>query len=101
MYDIIKLLRRGASILLCLGLEGEIAVGWALFRMLFVLLLAVFFYFTFIQPGKSVKEHILILNDLGTVGLLLCSGAEGQIFTLSAQGFDLATFWLAAQRSNH
>ena len=28
-----------------------------------------------------------------------CSGAECQIFTLSARGFDLATYQLLAQRS--
>ena len=34
-------------------------------------------------------------------GTVPCSGAEQQIVTLSARGFDLTTFRLLAQRSNH
>ena len=40
---------------------------------------------------------IHIIGDRGTVGELPCSGEEQQIFTLSARGFDPATFRLLAQ----
>ena len=51
-----------------------------------------FFFYVFLYLPRQVSyEQILIYNDsLGTVG-------ERQIFTLSARGFDLATFRLLAQ----
>jgi hypothetical protein len=43
------------------------------------------------------KEQIRIYNDgIGTMGKLPCSGAERQIFNLSARGFDLPTSQLLA-----
>ena len=59
-------------------------------------------YLFYLYLTSQLKEQIIISNDcLGTVGKLPCSGAERQICTLSAWGFELATFRLLVQRSNH
>ena len=48
-----------------------------------------------VQGATLLNVH----SARGTVGLLPCSGAEWQIFTLSVWGFDPATFLLLAQLS--
>uniref|UniRef100_A0A674D9I3 Doublecortin domain-containing protein n=1 Tax=Salmo trutta TaxID=8032 RepID=A0A674D9I3_SALTR len=50
-------------------------------------------------PRKGLIQNIDSLP--GPTRELPYSGAEPQIFTLSARGFNLATFQLLAQRSNH
>jgi hypothetical protein len=62
----------------------------------------ILFLFNLYLTRQVSKEQSLIYNDgLGTVGSLPCAGAERPIFTLSARGFDRATFQLLPQRSDH
>jgi hypothetical protein len=80
----------------------ENRISWVEFSRLRERIFVFIYFLTFFKLCKSVKKKNLIFYDgLGAVGLLPCSGAERQIFTLSARGFDLATFLLLVQRSNH
>ena len=49
----------------------------------------------------SSEQILIFIDGLGIVGQQPFSGVEGETFTLSAPGFNLATFQLLVQISNH
>ena len=47
------------------------------------------------QPGPVL--YVWERGETGSVALTACSGAERQICTMSARGFELATFTVTSQ----